>query len=68
MLPQCTEFVNKYGPEVVKLLLDAASPTAVCTLLTLCLGDEGKCLPGGACTVRVGEILINPPQLAGGEL
>lgn len=36
-LLQCDEFVDKYGNDIIKLLLEAVSPRLVCTALHLCL-------------------------------
>jgi hypothetical protein len=34
---QCDDFVDKYGNDIIKLLLEAVSPRLVCTALHLCL-------------------------------
>ena len=39
-LQQCDGFVNTYGDDIIKLLLEAVSPKVVCTVLHLCLGAE----------------------------
>ena len=42
---ECTSFVQQYGPEIIKLLLNEVKPEEVCTLIKLCTSTVKKTLP-----------------------
>lgn len=39
-LPQCKQFVDKYAPEIIELILSGTAGKAVCTVLGLCVVEE----------------------------
>lgn len=44
---KCDAFIQKYGPEIIKLLVSDAGPEVICMMLTLCATEtrhvSGKC-------------------------
>lgn len=42
---ECSDFVDKYGVQIVEFLLSSAAPHTICSLLHLCLFNE-KPVPG----------------------
>eukprot|EP00731_Ephydatia_muelleri_P017723 Em0010g821a len=38
----CNNFVAKYGPEIIKLVVEGTSPKVICTLIGVCLLSESE--------------------------
>lgn len=41
---QCDSILEKYGKQIIDLLLSSATPHVICTLLHLCLGQDTPAL------------------------
>lgn len=61
----CTSFVQQYGPEIIKLLLNEVQPKKVCTLINLCTSTAKKTLPRPAVSgiLLRGEPIFNESML-----